>query len=37
VEGCDVLFQGEFKNHKHAAQLLANFESTLLTENPTKR
>ena len=37
VEGCDVLFSGEFKNHKHAAKLLASFERTLQTENPKTR
>lgn len=37
MEGCDVLFSGEFKNHKHAAELLAAFERTLQTENPKTR
>lgn len=37
VEGCDVLYSGECKDHKHAAKLLAAFESTLAGEDPSKR
>lgn len=33
VKGCDVLFKGEFKNHKHAAKLLATFEAALRAES----
>ena len=37
VDGCDELFKGEFKNHAHASSLLATFEATLASEDPSKR